>query len=171
MRLLALALLTAALAGCQALPDPASLPHATVAGTHVDVDGDRFDTFRLLKLDGANALPDVDQPVKLIGKDTTTIVPVGHAVRLEVEGFAFFRGTMHRIAWDAMRAQGVIEFVPVAGASYSLHGTVSPALSSIWLEDDATHQVVGAKVSVAGRDSSDPAARPRPPTRLDPNGA
>jgi len=150
MRLAALtiSLLVAGLAGCQSTPDLAALPHATVAGTHVDVDGDRVDTFRVLAIDGRSVLPATDQPVKLIRHDATDLVAAGRGVRLEVEGFAFYDSTGHRMFWSPMRAHGVVEFVPAAGARYSLHGSVSPALSSVWVEDDATHEVVGNKISV-----------------------
>ena len=172
MRLFAPALIAfaAAVAGCVSVPDIATLPHATVAGTHVNVDGDRYDTFRVLLIDGQTALPEVDQPVKLIGKDTKSMVKAGQPVRLEVEGFAFYESTPHRMLWDKMRTQGVIEFVPVAGAAYALHGTVAPEASSIWLEDEATHQPVGRKISTPGRAASG-ADAPPPPTRRDINGA
>ena len=143
-----------ALAGCQATPDLATLPHATLAGTHVDVDGDRVDTFRAVAIDGHNVLPLTDQPVKLIGHDTTDLLHVGQPVRVEIEGYAAFYSTLHRMAWDSMHAQGVVEFVPVAGASYSVHGAVAPEASSVWIEDNATHEAVGRKISVPGRAAS-----------------
>lgn len=170
MRLIAPTLLALGLAGCTALPDLATLPHATVVGTHVNVDGDRYDTFRVLSIDGMPALPDVDQPVKLIGKDTTSLVKPGQPVRLEVEGFAFYKSTSHRFLWDAMRAHGTLEFVPDAGATYALHGAVAPEASSIWLENEATHQPVGRKISVPGRAASG-ADAPPPPTRPEIKGA
>jgi len=142
----------ATLAGCQALApaaDPAAGPHASVAGTHADA-AQRVDTFRVLAIDGRNVLPITDEPAKLIGHDTTYPVAAGRAVRLEIEGFAFYDNTVRRLFWDPMRAQGVVEFVPAAGASYSLHGAIAPELSSVWIEDDATHEVVAHKISVTG---------------------
>ena len=155
MRLAALSipLLLATLAGCQAFapaPDPATLPHATIVGTHVDAD-QRVDTFRVLKVDGHVVLPYSDEPAKLIGHDASDLVVAGRTVRVEVEGFGFYGNTMRRMFWDPMRAQGVVEFVPVAGATYSLHGAIAPELSSVWIENDATHEVVGQKISVPGR--------------------
>ena len=156
MRIAALSipLLMLALAGCQSTPDLATLPHATIAGTHVDVDGDRFDTFRVLSIDGTNALPATDEPVKLIGHDTTSLVAAGHGTRVELEGFAFYNSTGHRMFWDPMHAQGVVEFVPTAGATYSVHGSIAPEASSVWIEDDATHEAVGRKIVVPGRAAS-----------------
>ena len=65
MRLAALTIstLVLALAGCQATPDLATLPHATLVDTHIAVDGDRVDTFRALAINGHDVLPIVDQPV------------------------------------------------------------------------------------------------------------
>ena len=156
MRLAALSipLLILALPGCQSAPDLATLPHATIAGTHVDVDGDRFDTFRVVAIDGRDVLPVTDQPVKLIGHDATNLLAAGQGARIEVEGFAFFNSTGHRMFFDPMRAQGVVEFVPAAGATYSVHGTVAPEASSVWIEDDATHAPVGRKIVVPGRAAS-----------------
>ncbi len=151
---LSIPLLILALAGCQSTPDLATLPHATLAGTHVNVDGDRFDTFRVLAIDGVNVLPTTDQPVKLIGHDAANLVAAGHGTRVEIEGFAFYDSTGHRMFWDAMRAQGVVEFVPAAGATYSVHGSIAPEASSVWIEDDATHEAVGRRIVVPGHAAS-----------------
>ncbi len=156
MRLAALTTtaLACALAACQATPDLATLPHATLAGTHVDADGDRVDTFRAIAIDGRDVLPVVDQPVKLIGHDATNLLAAGRAVRVEVEGLAAYTTTLHRMMWDPMRAHGVVEFVPVAGATYSVHGSVATEVSSVWIEDNATHVAVGRKVVAPGRAAS-----------------
>jgi hypothetical protein len=156
MRLAALSipLLTMALAGCQALapaPDVATIAHAAIAGTHVDTNGDRVDTFRALAIDGRNVLPITDQPARLIGVDATQLVPAGRSVRVEIEGLAIYRNTARRLFWDPMHVQGAVDFVPTADARYSLHGSISPEVSSVWIENDATHEIVAAKVSAAGR--------------------
>jgi len=156
MRLAALtiSMLVLALAGCQATPDLATLPHATLVDTHIDVDSDRVDTFRVLAINGHDVLPTVDQPVKLIGHDYTNLLQAGQAVHLEIEGYAAYYSTLHRMAWDPMRAHGIVEFTPVAGATYSLHGAIAPELSSVWIEDNATHQPVAARISTPGRAAS-----------------
>lgn len=123
----------------------------------------------MLSIDGSLVLPIVDQPVKLHGKDANDLVPAGRDVRLEVEGFAFSDSTGHRMFWDFLRAEGVIEFVPFVDGRYALHGTVSPEVSSIWLEDEATHQQVGATSTTPGRGM--PGAPSTEPTRPEINGA
>lgn len=162
MRIAALSipLLTLTLAGCQAFapePDVATLPHASVIGTHIDVSDDRIDTFRALEINGHRVLELGDQPSRLIGKDATNLVVAGRSARVEVEGFAFYNNTVRRMFWDPMHVEGAIEFVPTADATYVLHGSVTPEVSSIWLENAATHEIVGQKVSLPGRAASTPA--------------
>lgn len=164
---LTLASMILLVAGCQALPDVAALPHAALSGTHVDADGDRIDTFRALRVDGRDVLPATDEPARLIGVDATQLVPAGRAVHVEIEGLALYRNTMRRLFWDPMHVQGVVDFVPAAGARYSLHGSITPERSSVWIEDDATHAVVGARISAAGRGTPAPTpddAKPAAPT-------
>jgi len=143
-----------ALAGCASFgppPDVSALPHATVVDSHVEVDSDRTDTFRVTEIDGHDVLPRTDQPAKLIGHDARHLVGAGHPVRVTVEAFGFYANTARRLFWDSMRATGVVEFVPVADAKYAVHGSVTPALSTAWIENEATHEIVGNRISVAGR--------------------
>jgi hypothetical protein len=162
MRLAALTItiVTATLAGCQAMapePDLATLPHAAVTDSHVDVTADRVDTFRLLEVNGRRVLELGDQPIKKIGHDFTNLVAAGRPVRLEVEGLAFYNNTARRMFWDPMHVQGVIEFVPAVDAKYVVRGSVTPELSTVWVENDATHEVVGTKVNAVGRGTTTPA--------------
>jgi hypothetical protein len=162
MRLAALTINIAAavLAGCQAFapePDVASLPHGAVTDSHIDVTDDRVDTFRVLEINGRRVLELGDQPIKKIGHDFTNLVAAGRPARIEVEGFASYYNTARRMFWNPMHVQGIVQFVPSADARYVLRGTVTPDLSSVWIENEATHEVVGAKISAAGRGSASPA--------------
>jgi hypothetical protein len=162
LALLSIPLLSLALAACQALPDVAALPHATLAGSHIDVDGDRVDTFRAIEIDGRSVLQLTDQPVKLIGKDAANLVLAGRGVRVDVEGLAFYRNTARRMFWSPMQVQGTIEFVPTADASYSVRGTIRPEVSSVWIENDATHEVVGRRITVEHQVAPAPEAASAP---------
>ena len=161
MRLAALtSTLIVALAGCQAMapePDVATVPHAAVTDSHIDVSADRIDTFRVLEVDGHRVLELGDQPIKKIGHDFSYLVAAGRPVRVEVEALAFYNNTARRMFWDPMHVQGVIQFVPAADAKYVVHGAVTPELSSVWVENAATHEIVGAKVSAVGRGAPTPA--------------
>jgi len=155
MRLAAISmpLLFVVLAGCAALgppPDVSAQPHATIIGSHTPAE-DRIDTFRTIAIDGHPVLAYSDEPAKAIRADGKNLVAAGRAVRVEIEGMAFYDNTVRRLFWSPMRAQGVVEFVPAAGATYSVHGSITPELSSVWIEDDATHGVVGNKISVVGQ--------------------
>jgi hypothetical protein len=150
----------AALAGCQAFapePDIATLPHGSVTDSHIDVNGDRIDTFRVLEVNGHRVLELGDQPIKKIGHDFTYLLAAGRPVRIEVEGLAFYNNTARRMFWDPMHVEGIVEFVPAADAKYVLRGAVTPDLSSVWVENADTHEVVGAKVSAVGRGVAPPA--------------
>ena len=162
MRLAALTItiIAVAVAGCQAMapePDAATQAHAAITDSHVDVTPDRVDTFRVLEVNGRRVLELGDQPIKKIGHDFTQLVAAGRPVRVEVEGLAFYNNTVRRMFWDPMHVQGVIEFVPAADAKYVVHGTVTPDLSTVWVENEATHEVVGAKVSAVGHGTPPPA--------------
>jgi len=145
-------LLTLALAGCAALapePDFTTLPHAAVVDTHDAGNPDRTDVFRVTTVDGRNVLPIVDEQYKVIGIDATNLIPAGRSVHLDFEGFGFYRSTGRRMFWDPMHVDGSIDFVPVVGARYVVRGTVSTALSTVWIENEATHEVIGQKASMA----------------------
>jgi hypothetical protein len=153
-------LLFVVLAGCQSLgppPDVSALPHATVVDTHVVAEGGRTDVFRTVGIAGHSVQAYTDEPSKLIGVDAKNLVAAGAPLRLEVEGMAFYSNSVRRLFWSPMRAQGVVEFVPDAGATYSVHGTLALELSQVWVENDATHQVVGNKISVVGQAPAAPA--------------
>jgi hypothetical protein len=152
-------LLFVALAGCQGFgppPDVSAVPHAAIVGTHAPAE-DRVDTFRTVAIDGHAVQAYTDEPAKLIGVDQKNLVAAGRPVRVQIEGVAFYNNSVKRLFWSPMRAQGVVEFVPAAGATYSLHGSLALEMSSVWIEDDATHAVVGNKISVAGQAPAAPA--------------
>jgi hypothetical protein len=151
---------TLALAGCSAyapLPDVSTFAHATLAGTHADVDADRVDTFRVVAIAGHDVLPITDQPAKLIGIDASHLVAAGISTHVEIEGLASYRNSVRSLFWDPMHVQGGVDFVPAAGTRYSLHGSITPDMSSVWIENDATHELVSAQISAAGRGAPPPA--------------
>ena len=58
---------------------------------------------------------------------------------------------IHEIASRAMgtffEVEGVVDFTPQADKRYRVVGTLSKADSAVWIEDEANHQPVTAKVS------------------------
>ncbi len=149
--------LTLALAGCQGVaptPDLKTVPHATLVSSHVDVDNDRTDIFRVLEIDGRSAIDPTDLSVKSVEIDHTELVAAGRNAHVAVDALAYYNNTGRRLFWDAMRIKGTIEFVPAPDTTYVIRGSLTPAVSSVWIENGATHQIVGNKVSAPGRGAS-----------------
>ena len=154
--LLSLSLVTLAVAGCQTPsgPDPATVPHAMLSSSHVDIDSDRTDVFRLLEVDGRDAIDATDLSIKSVEIDHKQLLAAGRATQLKIDALAFYSNPVRRLAWDSMRIKGTIEFVPAVDANYVVRGALTPELSSVWVEDAATHAVVGKKLSAPGRAAS-----------------
>ncbi len=143
-----------ALAACQALPpaaqDVASRPHARVAGSHVDADADRVSTFRVTAIDGWPVNREANQdPSKTLGVDLANEVAAGRSVKVAFEGLTRYRNSVRSLFWSTYGVDGSVEFVPAADARYVVRGEIGPGGSSVWLENDATHEVVGQKFSAA----------------------
>jgi hypothetical protein len=159
MRLTALSfsLFTLALAGCAAVatqPDVATIPHARLSSSHIDVNNDRTDIFRVLAIDGRDVIDPTDLSIKSVEIDHSNLVAAGRNAHIDLDALAYYNNGARRLFWDSMHIKGSIDFTPVADASYVLRGTLTPAVSSVWVEDSATHQVVGKKVSAPGRGAS-----------------
>ena len=160
LAVLSIPLLTLALAGCAAfapLPDIAAMPHATLTNSHVDVDSDRTDTFRVLEIDGRSVFDGTDVNIKNVEIDQHNLVAAGRHARITVDALAFYGNAARRLFWDPMHVKGTIDFVPVADAAYVVRGSVALEVSSVWIEDAATHVVVGNMVSAPGRGAAAPA--------------
>ncbi|HEY9023155.1 MAG TPA: hypothetical protein VIP05_02565 [Burkholderiaceae bacterium] len=150
---LSLSLAMLAVAGCQSVPlaPEAATPHARLASSHVDVNDDRTDVFRVLAVDGRDVIDPTDLSSKSVEIDHTHVLVAGRPAHLSVDALAYYTNTARRLFWDAMRVRGTIDFVPAADATYVMRGELTPDRSSVWLEDAATHEVVGQKVSMVGR--------------------
>ena len=159
MRLTALSfsLFTLALAGCAAVAtqaDVATIPHARLASSHVDVNIDRTDVLRVLAIDGRDVIDATDLSIKSVEIDHANLIAAGRNAHVDVDALAFYNNGARRLFWDSMHIKGSIDFTPVADATYVVRGTLTPAVSTVWIEDSSTHQVVGKKVSAPGRGAS-----------------
>ena len=154
---LSIASFTLAFAGCAnlaPLPDASTVPHATLASSHIDVDGDRVDLFRYLVVDGHDVIDPTDLSIKSVEIDHHVLLAAGRNAHVDIDALAYYGNGARRLFWDPMHVQGSIDFVPAADASYVVRGTLTPERSTVWVEDSATHQVVGKKVSAPGRGAS-----------------
>jgi hypothetical protein len=66
-----------------------------------------------------------------------------------MEGLTRYGNPLKSLLWDPHRVEGSVEFVPAAGGPYVVRGDIGPEGSSVWLEDDATHAVVGRRFVAA----------------------
>lgn len=148
IRGLSIALASLALAACQDLSqiqDNPALPHATVAGSHVDTSPDQVDTFRVLTIGGHPVNNLGVEPARTMGVDAVNGIAAGRNVQIEFEGIARYRNTVRALFWSPMHVDGKVDFVPAAGAQYVVRGQISASGSTVWIEDAATHQVVDRK--------------------------
>jgi hypothetical protein len=138
--------------GCQGLgggaKDAAPSPQASVAGSHLDDGNGRIDTFRVIEIDG-RPVGRTDEPSKTIGIDATYRIDATRKVHLEFEGLARYSNPMKTLFWDPHTVQGSVDFVPAAAGRYVVRGEIGAEGSSVWLEDDASHEVVSRKFTVA----------------------
>jgi len=140
-----------ALAACQGLgggAEEASRPHATVTGSHLDDGNGRVDTFSVTEIDG-HPIGRRDDPEKTLGVDATNRIDAGRQVHIEFEGRARYWNPAKTLFWDPHLVEGSVDFVPAANARYVVRGEITPEGSSVWLEDDASHEVIVRKFMAA----------------------
>lgn len=132
--------------------DRATGTQAVVAGSHADVGDGGIATFRVTAV-GSWPVGRSDDPSKTLGVDASYPLDAGRNVRIEFEGLLRFGNPLVTLVRDARRVQGSVEFVPAESARYVVRGRIGPESSAVWLEDEATHQVVAG---------SEFKARPKP---------
>ena len=154
LAVLSSSLLALAFAGCQtapASPPVATLPHAKLTSSHVDVDSDRTDIFRVLAIDGRETIDATDMTPRTVEIDHSELVVAGKPAHVAVDARAFYTNAARRLFWDPMTVKGTIEFTPEADATYVMRGSLTPEAYAVWIENDATHAIVGNRLSVQGR--------------------
>jgi hypothetical protein len=151
LRGLSILLVTLPLVACQSAPDTGL--HAAVAGSHLDDGQGRIDTFRVTEVDGHPiGRVGTSEPSKTLGIDAVETIAAGRKVHIEFEGLARFSNTAKSLFYDPMRVEGAIDFVPEPDVRYVVRGQVGAAEgSTVWIEDDRTHAVVGRKFVAAPR--------------------
>lgn len=157
-----------ALAACQALPpaaqDVASRPHARVAGSHVDADADRVSTFRVTAIDGWPVNREANQdPSKTLGVDLANEVAAGRSVKVAFEGLTRYRNSVRSLFWDPRRVEGSVDFVPAVDTRYVVRGEIGDDGSTVWLENDSTHEVIVRKFTAAPKAAIAPDMRTMTP--------
>jgi hypothetical protein len=140
-----------ALAACQGLGSvPKEAPRATasVTGSHLDDGQGRVETFRVTEIDG-RPIGRGDEPMKTLGVDALNRIDAGRRVHIEFEGLVRYDNPAKSLFWDPRRVVGSVDFVPAAGALYVVRGEIALDGSRVWLEDDASHEVIVRKFTTA----------------------
>ncbi len=154
------------LAACQGLPpqDFSAWPHASLAGSHVDTGGDRVDTFRITALNGWPVNRKAEQdPSRTLGVDLVNAIEPGRPVRVEFEGLARYRNSVRSLFWDPRRVEGSVDFVPAVDTRYVVRGEIGDDGSTVWLENDSTHEVIVRKFTAAPKAAIAPDMRTMTP--------
>ena len=154
LAVLSSSLLALAFSGCQSVPvSPAldTIPHAKLTSSHNDVDNDRTDIFRVLAIDGRETIDATDLSPRSVEIDHSELVAAGKPAHVAVDARAFYSNAARRLFWDPMAVKGTIEFMPEADATYVMRGSLSLEVSSVWIENSATHAIVGNRISMPGR--------------------
>ncbi|HEX4511178.1 MAG TPA: hypothetical protein VH328_13905 [Burkholderiaceae bacterium] len=135
-----------ALAGCESprLDDNAPPAQAVVAGSHVDDAAAGIETFRVDAIAG-RPMGRMDDPSKTLGVDARYSVDAGRLVRVEFEGLMRYSNPLYALIRGTQRVEGSVEFTPKPNARYVVRGHIDAQGSAAWLEDDATHEMIGQK--------------------------
>lgn len=158
--LLASLIAATSLTGCASykpIPDNYAGPIATVSDSGMAEDGSKAQIFALTDIDGhgisdsfyATRRASHGQGATIRLKLTERQIPA-QAMKVKLRGSHATGAPIHEIASRAMgtffEVEGEVDFAPQADKRYRVVGTLSKADSAVWIEDEATHQPVTAKV-------------------------
>lgn len=148
------------LTGCASykpIPENYAGPIATVSDSGMAEDGSKAQIFALTDIDGhgisdsfyATRRASHGQGAAIRLKITERQIPA-QAMKVKLRGSHATGAPIHEIASRAMgtffEVEGEVDFAPQADKRYRVVGTLSKADSAVWIEDEATHQPVTAKV-------------------------
>jgi hypothetical protein len=81
--------------------------------------------------------------------------PISRAVPTTPQSFTIVARTEYAapilvMTKDVYQVKGVIQLTPEAGKSYVVKGVLNGDASEVWLEDEASQQVIGDKIKPTG---------------------
>ena len=77
-------------------------------------------------------------------------VPAARSVTLNIVGRTQHAAPVLELTNAVYEVKGTIEFIPEAGKTYAIRGELGDGGSSVWIEQDATHAIVGKKIEANG---------------------
>lgn len=75
-------------------------------------------------------------------------VPAGQMTTFTIVGRTQYAVPFLQMTNPTYEVKGNVDFVPKSGRAYIVRGTVTPETSSVWIEDEQTKAVIGAKIEV-----------------------
>jgi hypothetical protein len=109
------------------------------------IDGNRVENSRSVTRQASHGMGFL-----LISRGYERTVPV-RAMKVKLIATHVVSAPIHELASRAagtfFEVEGVVDFTPKAGVRYVVRGELKKNASSVWIEDEATNEVVTAKVS------------------------
>lgn len=156
-----LVLLVVGLTGCASMesPVPESYSGATavVKDTVKEYSGSKSDFFSLEAIDDKK-IPNSRFATRTANQGrgfTMKPVVIERKVKAEESTFEIVARTEYAapalaLANKVYQVKGKVRFAPVKGRVYSVKGELGDTNSSVWIEDDTTHEIVDKKIEVHG---------------------
>ncbi len=159
--LLASLLAVTSITGCanhKPIPENYTGPIATVSDSGMAEDGSKAQIFALTEIDGhrirdsflTTSWASQGKGASIRLEVTERLVPA-QAMKVKLRGSHATGMPIHEIASRArgtfFEVEGVVDFTPQADKRYRVVGTLSKADSAVWIEDEASHEPVTAKVN------------------------
>jgi hypothetical protein len=162
-KLLTPILATALLAGCAAprynpLPENYAGPSATVRDSFTVQGISKADFFYVAQVDGhdidnalwASAAATRGRGMNLQKVPVQRSLPASKPVTLTIVGRTEYAAPIQALTNVVYQVKGTIDFTPKPNKIYVVLGELGETASSVWLEEDDTHEVVGKKIEVKG---------------------
>lgn len=161
IRPLTCAILVLLLSACQTytpVPEGYTGPVATLTDSGVSLSGSKAHLWVASEIDGkqiedsfgASAMASHGQGFHLNMQVISRKLPV-RPMKVKLRGDVATGAPIHamfdKLTGSVQSVEGVVDFTPVAGAAYTVRGELKDAGSTIWIEDDATHQPVTTKIT------------------------
>jgi len=142
----------------QPVPEGYAGPTATLSDSGIGVSGAKAQLFVAQEIDGnkivdsfgASASASQGQGFRLYLQVISRKLPV-RQLKVKLYGGVATGAPIYalfdQLTGSVQSVDGIVDFTPVAGAAYTVKGDLRDTGSSIWIEDDATHQPVTNKIT------------------------
>ena len=81
---------------------------------------------------------------------TQRFIPASKPTSLTIVARTEYAAPILALTHEVFQVKGDIDFTPSPAKRYVVRGKLSEEYSSVWLEDEDTHEVVGKKIEIKG---------------------